>query len=204
MSVYSASRSSYPLGQGVPRPRPTRLAVGRARSRRVTRAERRIAAVSQRAGHRLGQQLGPSWRVVQLPEPDAASVGDDHTGFLAVGPSGVFAISVVDQGRQRVMIAGDVVQVQGRRPPYVAHARRFARAVRSALSAAVGTRVPVVPVLTFVGSGAISAHGVPTGCLAMPLRELARVLLGAGERIAPETARKLADVAGHPLTWVGA
>jgi hypothetical protein len=202
MSVFSASRSSYPLGRATSRPRQERSIGSWARSRLAGRTNRRLVAVSERAAHRLGQHLGPTWQVVRLPDPDAASVADDHAGFLAIGPSGVFAISVVDQGRQRVMIAGDVIQIQGRRPPYVLRARKFARTVRSALTTAVGTRVPVVPVLTFVGSGAISAHGLPTGCLAVPLKELGAVLLAAGDKIAPETARKLADVAGHPLTWV--
>jgi len=100
-----------------------------------------------------------------------------------------------------VMLAGDVVQIQGRRPPYVARAKRAARKVSQALSAAVGTKVPVVPVLTFVGSGAISAQGMPTGCLAVVNRELHRLLLAAGNKISVDTAKKLADVANHPATW---
>lgn len=201
MSVFSASRSSYPLGRAASR-RQERSIGGWARSRHSGRANRRVVAVCERAATRLGQDLGPTWKIVHIPDPDAASVADDHAGFLAIGPSGVFAVSVVDQGRQRVMIAGDVIQIKGTRPPYVLRARKFARTVRSALTASVGTRVPVVPVLTFVGSGAISAHGLPTGCLAVSLKELGAVLLGAGDKIAPETARKLADVASHPLTWV--
>jgi hypothetical protein len=66
------------------------------------------------------QHLGPAWHVVAWPhvkplaeqftpfdQPGAA----DRTGFLAIGPGGVFAVTVVDHGRSRVMIAGDVVQI---------------------------------------------------------------------------------------------
>ena len=59
----------------------------------------------------------------------------------------------------------------------------------------------MVPILTFVGSGSISAHGLPTGCLIVNYRELDHLLSAAGERISAATARKLAEVASHPATW---
>lgn len=177
-----------------------RSALDWARKRFVGRSNRRLSAAGQRAEHRLGH-LGPAWRVVEWPG-DASVVADaDHTGFLVIGPGGVFAVTVVDQGRQRVMLAGDVVQIKGRRPPYVQRARKAARKVSDTMTAAVGTKVPVVPVLTFVGSGSISAQGLPTGCLVVAHRELDRLLLAAGNKISADTARKLADVAAHPATW---
>jgi hypothetical protein len=109
---------------------------------------------------------------------------------------------VADHGRARVLIAGDVVQINGRRPPYVAEARRDARRASKALSAAVGHPVPVVPVLTFVGSGAISAHGLPKDCLVASYRELDRLLVAGGNRISATTAEKLTEVARHPATWL--
>lgn len=203
MTVHSAGSSSYPRQLAAPhaqRGRHDRTLGGWARNRPASRAVRRVLAIRHRAAHRVKQQLGAAWHVVHPPRDDPPSE-DDHAGFIAVGPAGVFAVSVVDRGRQRVMIAGDVIQIQGRRPPYVAQARRYARRTRKALSAVVGTRVPVVPVLTFAGSGAIIAHGLPSGCLTVSLRELSRVLAAAGDKISPDTARKLADVAGHPSTW---
>jgi hypothetical protein len=168
-----------------------------ARQRLGARPTRRLSAAGQRAEQRLAQ-LGPSWRVVEWPPlaPD-----QDRNGFLAIGPGGVYAVTVVEHGRQRVMVAGDVIQIQGRRPPYVARARRTAKKASEALTAAVGTTVPVVPVLAFVGSGALSAQGLPTGCLVVPHRDLDRLLLAAGNKISPTTAKKLADVASHPATW---
>ena len=158
---------------------------------------RRSSAASQRAEQRL-TMLGPAWRAVHWPAQD---LDPDQEAFLAIGPGGVYAVCVIDQGRQRVMLAGDVVQIKGRRPPYVARARRVARKASEALTAAVGSRVPVVPILTFVGSGTISAQGLPSNCLVVAHRELDRLLLAAGNKITPETARKLADVARHPATW---
>jgi hypothetical protein len=139
--------------------------------------------------------------VVDWPESVRSGLDRDQAGFLVIGPGGIYSVTVVEHGRQRVMLAGDVIQIHGRRPPYVARAKRAARKVSEALSAAVGAKVPVVPILTFVGTGAISAQGMPTGCLAVVHRELHRLLLAAGNKISADTARKLADVANHPATW---
>ncbi|QSB17030.1 hypothetical protein JQS43_00745 [Natronosporangium hydrolyticum] len=178
---------------------PPRSALDWARQRLGSRNNRRLSAAGQRAGHRL-QQLGPSWRMVEWPSAELTD-DRDHAGFLAIGPGGVYSVTVVDQGRRRVMLAGDVVQIHGRRPPHISRARKAARKASNALTEAVGTKVPVVPVLTFVGSGPISAQGLPNGCLVVAHRELDKVLLAAGHKISPETARKLADVANHPATW---
>jgi hypothetical protein len=169
-----------------------------ARQRLAARPTRRLSAAGQRAEQRLAQ-LGPAWRVIEWPP--SMSSDPERNGFLAIGPGGVYAVTVVEHGRQRVMVAGDVIQIQGRRPPYVARARRTAKKASEALTAAVGTTVPVVPVLAFVGSGALSAQGLPTGCLVVPHRDLDRLLLAAGNKISPNTAKKLADVASHPATW---
>jgi hypothetical protein len=159
-----------------------------------------MSAAGQRAEHRLAQ-LGPSWQVVEWDHTGLGGPDQEQAGFLAIGPGGVYAVTVVDHGRQRVMLAGDVIQIQGRRPPYVARAKKTAKRASAALTAAVGTRVPVVPVLAFVGTGAISAQGLPTGCLVVPHRELDRLLLAAGNKISASTAQKLANVASHPATW---
>ena len=113
----------------------------------------------------------------------------------------MYAVTVADHGRARVLVAGDVVQINGKRPPYVAEARRDAKRAGKALSAAVGLTVPVTPVLTFVGSGVISVHGLPKDCLVATHRELDRLLDRRGRRISPATASKLSAVAQHPATW---
>jgi hypothetical protein len=175
-----------------------------ARRRRAEREARRIEAAGNRAVDRL-QSLGPAWHVVEWPLLGMDGVPNrERAGFLAIGPGGVFAVTVADHGRARVLIAGDVVQINGRRPPYVAEARRDAKRASRALSAAIGRTVPVVPVLAFVGSGAISAHGLPKDCLVATHRELDRLLVAGGARISPATAEKLSDVARHPATWLNA
>ncbi|MGW9197829.1 hypothetical protein [Micromonospora chersina] len=177
-----------------------------ARRRRAERGARKLEAAGARA---LGQldHLGPAWHVIEWPRTDAADVlldrtQDERAGFLAIGPSGLFAVTVADHGRARVLVAGDVVQINGKRPPYVAEARRDAKRAAKALSDAVGLPIPVTPVLTFVGSGVISVYGLPKDCLMATHRELDRLLVAGGNRISPATAEKLSRVAQAPSTWL--
>ncbi|MFD0741209.1 hypothetical protein ACFQ1L_04040 [Phytohabitans flavus] len=181
-----------------------------ARRRRAERDARRVEAAGARALTRL-DHLGPAWHVADWPRNDAPVVldvegraRDERAGFLAIGPSGIFAVTVADHGRARVMIAGDVVQINGKRPAYFAEARRDAKRASKALTAAVGMTVPVTPVLTFVGSGQISVYGLPKDCLVATHRELDRLLVAGGQKITPATAEKLSRVARHPSTWLNA
>ncbi|MEW2443078.1 hypothetical protein [Micromonospora marina] len=176
-----------------------------ARRRRAERGARRLEAAGARA---LGQldHLGPAWHVIEWPRTDPADMlldraHDDRAGFLAIGPSGLFAVTIADHGRARVLVAGDVVQINGKRPPYVAEARRDAKRASKALSDAVGLPIPVTPVLTFVGSGVISVYGLPKDCLMATHRELDRLLVAGGNRISPATVEKLSRVAQAPATW---
>ena len=192
----------------VPSEQPRITAVDWMRRRRADRDARRLEAAGNRALTRL-DRLGPNWHIVDWPraesstyaEPDPA---DDRAGFLAIGPGGVYAVTVADHGRARVLIAGDVVQINGKRPAYIAEARREARRAGKALSAAVGLSVPVTPVLTFVGSGVISVHGLPKEVLVATDKELDRLLIAGGARISPATASKLSAVANNPSTWANA
>ncbi|MDG4790832.1 hypothetical protein O7626_33825 [Micromonospora sp. WMMD1102] len=220
MTVFSA-RSAVPPARALPpapvNPLPTLEAVRPtpmdwARRRRAERDARRIEAAGARALSRL-DHLGPSWHVVDWPRTELTEASmleldyrsrDERAGFLAIGPSGLFAVTVADHGRSRVLIAGDVVQINGRRPAYVTEARRDAKRAAKALSNAVGLPIPVTPVLTFVGSGVISVYGLPNECLVATHRELDRLLVAGGNRISAATAEKLSRVAQSPATWLNA
>jgi hypothetical protein len=202
-----------PIDRRQPAPLPAPLEPPRtspldwARRRRAERDARRLEAAEIRAQTRL-DRLGPAWHIVDWPRAGATAqeldLTDDRAGFLAIGPGGVYAVTVADHGRARVLIAGDVVQINGKRPAFVAEARRDAKRAGRALSAAVGLTVPVSPVLAFVGSGVISVHGLPKDCLVATHRELDRLLIAGGARISPATAAKLTSVAEHPGTWANA
>jgi hypothetical protein len=176
-------------------PRPS--ALDWIRDRRLEREGRRTELAHQRAAHRLAS-LGDDWRILDLK----AAAGSEPMRFLAVGPSGIFAVTVKDHGRDRVGFAGDVVQIDGRRPKYVQEARKIAKLVATALSRATGVSVPVMPVLAFAGSGAISVYGLPKGVIISSYQELGRVLNARGYRLAPSTVDKLYTLAADPATWI--
>jgi hypothetical protein len=167
------------------------------RSRKAERELRKAAAAHQRLAQRMGT-IGDDWRVLDLK----MATGIDRTSFLAVGPGGVFAVTVKDHGRSRVQFAGDVVQIDGRRPKYVQEARENAKVAAEALSRMAGVSVPVIPILAFAGSGAINFYGMPKGCLVTSYQELDRVLNSRGARLKQDTVEKLFAVATHPATWV--
>jgi len=180
-----------------------------ARRRRAEWEARRVEAAGARALKVL-DHLGPAWHIVDWPRaqrPDAISPsstwsgGEERAGFLAIGPSGLFAVTVAEHGRARVLVAGDVVQINGRRPPYVVETRRDAKQASRLISRAVGLPVPVAPVLTFVGSGVISVYGLPKDCLVASHQELERILVAGGRRISLNTAEKLSEIARRPATW---
>ena len=167
------------------------------RHRRVERENRRADAAHQRAHARMGA-LGHEWEVLDLQ----ATAGSERMSFLAVGPGGVFAVTVKDHGRSRVSFAGDVVQVDGRRPKYVQEARRNAKLAAAALSRTARISVPVTPVLAFAGSGVIAVYGMPKGVIVTSYGELGRVLNARGRRLAQTTVQKLFSLAADPQTWV--
>jgi hypothetical protein len=166
------------------------------RTRRAEREQRRVDAAHQRVVDHL-DGLGRDWRVLDLKQ----TAGTDPMNFLAVGPGGVYAVTVKDHGRSRINFAGDVVQIEGRRLKYVAEARRCAKIASGALSRIAGVSIPVMPVLAFAGSGVISVYGMPKGCIITSYRELPRVLHSRGHRLAPATVEKLYALASHPNTW---
>ena len=128
-AVPLAPRRALPPARSEPTNAPNALAAVRprpmdwARKRRAEREARRIEAAGARAINQL-DHLGPAWHVVEWPRTDAADgwfdadagVAHERAGFLAIGPSGLFAVTIADHGRSRVMLAGDVVQINGKRP----------------------------------------------------------------------------------------
>src|SRR5690349_1772887 len=155
------------------------------RERRAERGARREEAGHNRLYRRMGSligRLGEEWHVLDLRE----LTGAERRSFLAIGPGGVFAVTVKDHGRSRVSFAGDIVQIDGKRPKYVEETRAEAKGAAEALSRSAGVSIPVMPILAFAGTGKISFYGVPKGCLVTAYHELPRVLNARGMRLAGE------------------
>ena len=156
-------RPRHPVGRSADTARPSpparrrtsggcRRYVGRREPR--SRAEVAPAGSASCTGSRCSAR---KWHIVDYHP--------DDPDFLAIGPGGIFQVTVADHGRAKVELAGDVVQVDGRRPPYVALARRDAARISQQMSAVAGRRIPVVPVVAFLGSGEIVYYGTAAGGL---------------------------------------
>ena len=194
----SASAPTHPLPSHPPAGHPTEAApvpqqarpepAGGWLTRRLTeRAKRKALTGRQRVVHRV-EMLGPDWRIVDYHPEDP--------DFLAIGPGGVFQVTVCDHGRSRVQLAGDVVQVDGQRPPYVALARRDAGRISEQMTRAAGRRIPVIPVVAFLGSGEIVYYGrPPDGCIVTTYHDLGRALRAHGNRVSTVTIDKLVEIA---------
>ncbi len=155
--------------------------------RRQSRANRRMEAGRRRVEHRV-ELLGPQWHIVDYHP--------DDPDFLAIGPGGVFQVTVCDHGRSTVELAGDVVQVNGERPPYVTLARRDASRISQQMSQLVGRRIPVIPVVAFLGNGKLVYWGrPPEGCVVTTYHDIGRALNAHGTRLTPPTIEKLARLA---------
>jgi hypothetical protein len=178
----------HPAGRSAVAPSDA-ASTGLLRRRREERVKRRVLAGRQRVVHRV-EMLGPRWHIVDYHPEDP--------DFLAIGPGGIFQVTVADHGRARVELAGDVVQVNGHRPPYVALAKRDAARISQQMSATSGRRIPVVPVVAFLGSGEVVYYGQPPeGCVMTTYRDLGRALNAHGNRITEPTIRKLLIVAAR-------
>jgi hypothetical protein len=166
------------------------IASGSWLSRRVVAMTKRRAMTGrQRVAHRV-EILGPDWRIVDYHP--------DDPDFLAIGPGGIFQITVCDHGRSRVELAGDVVQVDGRRPPYVALARRDATRISQQMTRIAGRRIPVVPVVAFLGTGPIVYYGrPPEGCIVTSYGDVGRALRAHGHRVGATTIDRLVELAGQ-------
>jgi hypothetical protein len=166
-----------------------------ARRRREQKETKRTDAVRNRTMGRLSR-LGAGWHLIEL-----GSLGlGVREAFVAIGPGGVFAVTVKSQGRSKVRLSGNVIQINGHRPDYIGEAMRLANAISAAFTRTAGTQVPVTPVLALAGTGLISRYGVPKDCVVMPYRELDNLLGAYGERIRARTVEKLASIARHPAT----
>jgi hypothetical protein len=164
------------------------------RGRREDRANRRLQTQRARVVAQV-ELLGPQWRVLDLNPADP--------DFIAIGPGGIFSVTVCDHGRSKVEVAGDVVQIEGRRPPYVQQARKEAQRISETLSTAAGRRIPVIPMLAFMGTGQLVYWGKPPeGCVVSSYRDLRRALDAHGNRLAQPTIDKLCALADHPDTWI--
>ena len=127
------------------------------------------AAVGEVAVADALAQLGDDWLVLH-----AVPVGKDGTDVdhIAVGPPGVYTISVRHHQGQALWVGGGVLLVDGERMPYIRGCEFEAVRAAQLMSDAVGERVEVAPCLVVVGSRSMTVARPPRRVAIVTPREL--------------------------------
>ena len=147
---------------------------------------------------RLGRD---GWDVLRAVDP-----ADDRTttGYLVIGPPGVFTVSALRHAGARIRVGGEAVWVDNAIRQYLRNARleadsaarRLGRVLGDALG---GEPLRVTPVLAFVDAAAVDGHDGHPDVLVVPGEQLDRVLRECvGELSLPERDRLVA--AAHRAT----
>lgn len=97
--------------------------------------------------------LGPDWTVLHAV-PLSSSAGEvDH---LVIGPGGIYAITTRNLSRQRVLVLGGSLRVNGGATDHIRDARDEAERVAASLRKAIGDIVEVRPVIVIIDPASTS------------------------------------------------
>jgi hypothetical protein len=192
--IYAKAVAEQPRSPDLP---PPVVAAPLDRQKKPGFFERREMRARERSAN-LIRAAGPTWAAFDMQR----LAGAEGNLFLAIGPGGIYAISFHEH-RGTVAVGGEVVQVAGRRYPYLTDIRERARFMSEALtrSARLEKPIPVHPILAFTGRSEIMRLGRDSDVIAIRADDLPELLHGTGQRIADETVQKLHRLAEHPFTW---
>ncbi|MEO7290702.1 MAG: nuclease-related domain-containing protein [Terrimesophilobacter sp.] len=144
------------------------------------------------------KQLGPDWSVCSSV-PIARDGGNvDH---LAIGPAGVFAISVRNHVGDALWVGEGVVLVEGEPVPHIRDAESSAVRCAQLLSDAVGDRVDVIPCLVVVGPRSVTVTRPPRRVAILTPRELKPWLKYLPATLSTAQIFQLSNAAQVSTTW---
>ncbi|HEY0249842.1 MAG TPA: nuclease-related domain-containing protein [Gryllotalpicola sp.] len=143
-------------------------------------------------------KLGPSWVVLH-----SVPVGEhgrliDH---LAIGPGGVFAITVLHDENSAVWASSDSITVNGAERGYILASRDAATDAAVTLTRATGFNVPVYGLLVFIAPYSLTADGEFDDVGITTDRALHKWLTGVESALDEDKAVTVAEVAIESSTW---
>jgi hypothetical protein len=170
----------------------------------LPRAERRAARARLREWadtFGLIEQAGTGWKALDLGEL-LGSMEKDL--YLAIGPAGIYTVSVKDQPRDTVAFGSDVIQIRGVRDyDSIPRARAHAELVSRMLGAAVGAgNLRVHGIVAYRKASVLRLGEDPKGVSVVAAQDLAAALGRQGPIMAQRTADKLVMYAANPNIWV--
>ncbi len=140
----------------------------------------------------------PRWRVLHAVPVGTRGSDIDH---VVIGPGGVFTLNAKHHPRASVWVAGDTVQVNGSKRPYVRNARHEAERAARLLAEACGFPVHVDGVVAIVKADRFQVRRPPIGVQVLRHRELARWIRRHGDIHSPERVQAVFDAARRSTTW---
>ncbi len=140
----------------------------------------------------------PRWRVLHAIPVGTRGSDIDH---LVIGPGGIFTLNAKHHPRASVWVAGDTVQVNGSRRPYVRNARHEAERAAGLLAAACGFAVHVEGAVAIVNADRFEVRKPPKGVQVLRHRDLARWVRRHGDIYSMELVQAVWEAARRSTTW---
>ncbi|WP_341952259.1 hypothetical protein [Salinibacterium sp. TMP30] len=144
--------------------------------------------------------LGPDWMVAHSTLSANDHVSADH---LVLGPSGAFLVCGRLHAHSRIVTAGRMVMVNGRRVAYVRDAMVGAERMTAALANLGAASITVRPLVVFVGASGVIYGRMRAPVPVLQLGELVRWLLYEPTVYSAAEVNALVAVAGRLESWHG-
>ncbi|GAA3746569.1 hypothetical protein GCM10022239_22670 [Leifsonia bigeumensis] len=156
------------------------------------------AAVGEVAVADALAQLGPEWLVLH-----AVPVGKDGSDVdhIAIGPPGVYTISVRHHPGRELWVGGGVLLVDGERMPHIRDCEFEAVRAAQLMSDAVGERVEATPCLVVVDPRSVTVARPPRRVAILTPRELRPWLKSLSALFGPDRLARFRAAASEDDTW---
>lgn len=143
-------------------------------------------------------QLGPEWLVLH-----AVPVGKDDTDVdhIAIGPPGVYTISVRHHPGRALWVGGGVLLIDGERMPYIRDCEFEAVRAAQLMSDAVGERVEATPCLVVVDPRSLTVARPPRRVAILTPRELRPWLKSLPALFGADRLSRFRAAASEAGTW---
>lgn len=143
-------------------------------------------------------QLGPEWLALH-----AVPVGKDDSDVdhIAIGPPGVYTISVRHHPGREFWVGGGVLLVDGERMPYIRDCEFEAVRAAQLMSDAVGERVEATPCLVVVEPRSVTVARPPRRVAIVTPRELRPWLKSLAATFGPDQLARFRAAASEGDTW---
>jgi hypothetical protein len=142
--------------------------------------------------------LGPRWDVLHVVPLDSCERDIDH---LVIGPPGVFTIMTENFPGQELRVNGETLSVGSRQFDHIRIARGLGEGTAERLSAALGRRVKVTPLIVAVTPTKLVLREQPSDVSVVTSRGLLHHLERLDATLSGADVASISDIADRHSTW---